>query len=727
MTLLRYLVVALLLAAPVSLLAQDGPDLPEAPPQPDEDTTDITVVTPSGSKATRMKVADAINVLDERDIQERMVGQTPDVIAGTTGVYGQNTSAGQGSPFIRGMTGNSVLTLVDGVRFNNSTFRFGPNQYTSSIDPYTIERIEIIRGPSSVLYGSDALGGVVNIILKKPRFDEFDYSFGARGRFQSANRRKEGNIFGEVFSHNIGGIVSATYADVDELVGGNSIGKLPFTAYEEWGAYGSFGGAFGQHTIIGTYSHFQQNDLERTDKVSPIVANPGNLSTPGQGNEDRRRFVFQVDDMGIVRWTWSPEDILEQLYVDVSYHKQQESLERINQGSSTIRDINYNVHTFGLNTQAVLNFGWYSRLTVGAEIYHDVVHSRSVDRDRNTGAQSNHDGRVSFPDWSGYTSIGVYAQNEMDLLEEMILLRYGVRYSFYRAIADTDIYGDTLDGLNQSYSDLTGAVALVVRPIDELSLTLNLARGFRAPNLEDLASSKGTGRGDQIPNPGLDPEVMYTADIGAKVLFPTIDRNSAAPYELSGSVNFFFNYFEDQMISVPIRFNGEDVVQLRNDGRARIFGVETELGFYLSEALGWLGLPSDHLFFEGDALGVRGNFTYTRGDDLKNDTPVHRIPPVFSEISVRYSAMWGQIYIEPYMTIVGRQDQYGPPAAGDVRFTPGDAPGYVLFGLRSGWHPSRHFHINLNVQNLGNRSHHPMGSGTFGSGTNVVLSGEVRW
>ncbi|MBZ0138053.1 MAG: TonB-dependent receptor [Planctomycetes bacterium] len=724
MKLLQLLFAAGLVAAPASLLAQDGTD---TPPPPKEDTTDITVVTPSGSEGSRMKVADAINVLDRRDIQERLVGQTPDIVAGTTGVYGQNTAVGQGSPFIRGMTGNSVLTLVDGVRFNNSTFRFGPNQYLSSIDPYTIERIEIIRGPSSVLYGSDALGGVINIILKKPKFGEFDYSFGARARFESASLRKQAGLFGEVNTMNFGGLINATFADIDEQVGGNSIGRQPFTAYEEWGTFGSFGAAFGQHTIIGTYSHFQQNDLERTDKVSPIVANPGNLSTPGRGNEDRRRFVYQIDDMGIVRWTWSPEDVLEQLFVDLSYHKQQETLERIKQGSSTIRDINYNVHTFGLNTQAVLNLGWYSRLTVGAEAYHDVIHTRSVDRDKDTGAQSNHDGRLTFPDWSGYTSIGVYAQNEMEFLDEMILLRYGLRYSFYRAIADTDIYGDTLDGLNESYSDLTGAVAMVVRPIDEFSITLNLAKGFRAPNMDDLAASKGTGRGDQIPNPGLDPEIQYSADIGTKVLIPTINSNSAAPYELSGSVNFFFSYFEDLMISVDTVFNAEDVVQLRNEGRARIFGVEAELGFYLSEALGWIGLPTDHLFFEGDALGVRGNFTYTRGDDLKNDVPVHRIPPVFSEISVRYSAMWGQVFIEPYVTIVGRQDQYAPSALGDVRFTPHDAPGYVLFGLRSGWAPSRHFHVNLNIQNLGNRSYHPMGSGTFGSGTNVVLSGEVRW
>lgn len=716
-----HLVIPLGLALVAGLLPAQGSTGSE------NDTTDIDVVTPAGSESKLMDTPDAVTVLDQRDIEERMQGQLPDVLEGITGVYGQHTAHGQGSPFIRGFTGKQVLLLLDGVRFNNSTFRFGPNQYTSSIDPFSIRRIEIIRGPSSVLYGSDAQGGVINVILKKPRFRELDYTFGARGRFESADMRKQAGLFGEVSTSNFGGLVSATYADVDELVGGASIGRQPFTAYEEWGVYGSFGAAFGDHEIIGTYNHFQQNDLERTDKVSTLVANPNNLPGPGTVQEERRRFVFQIDDMAILRWTWRPEETLEQIFVDVSYHKQQESLERINRGSSTLRDQNYNVHTLGINAQGVLDFGRLARLTLGGEAYHDIVHSRRDDVDLDTGERTQRNDNAQYPDWSGYTSVGIYAQNETVLLNNMLRFRYGVRWSFFRAIADVQNFGGGLKGVNDSYQDVTGAVSVVGRPIDELSLTLNLARGFRAPNLDDLAASKGTGRGDQIPNPNLDPVTQYMVDVGAKAFIPTVDRASAAPYEMRGAVNFFFSYYEDLMISVPTTFQGEDVVRLENEGRARIFGVEAELGFYFSHALGWVGLPTDHIIFEGDALGVRANFTWTRGDDLKNDVPVHRIPPVFSEISVRYEAMWGQVYIEPYVTIVGRQDQYGPPAAGDVRFTEGDAPGYVLFGLRSGWYPNRHFRINLNIENIGNRSYHPMGSGTFGSGTNVVLSGEIRW
>lgn len=691
--------------------------------------TEIEVVTPGGSKKKLLDTPDSVTTLDRTQIEERMAGQTPDLLEGTTGVYIQHTAAGQGSPFIRGRTGKEIVMLVNGVRFSNSMFRGGPNQYYATIGPHTIERIEVIRGPASVLYGSDALGGVLNIITKQPTFEEaWDYTFGARGRFESSSMRKEGGIFGEVSSEHFGALVTGSYADVDELVGGAGIGRQPFTAYEEWGTYGAFGTRWGGHTISFNYSHHQQNDVNRTDQVTPLVANPDLLPAPGVGRDLRRLFVWQIDDLALLNWRYEEGGILEELFVDVMYHKVQESLQRIRRSNpNRLEDSNFNVHTLGLRTQAVLNFGTWARLTVGGEVYHDMVNSRSIDINRTTGEQTNEDGRVQVPDWSSYTSFGIYAQNETTFLDEMLQFRYGVRFSGFRALADVDLNDPEIDGVNTFVTDVTGAFAMVYKPIDEVSVYLNLSRGFRAPNLDELAASKGFGAGEAIPNPDLDPETQYSADLGAKMFIPTQDPNSAAPYEAMGSVAFFFNYLEDTLIRESLVYQGQNVFRSINGGRARIFGVEADFGFYLSEALGWLGLPTDHLFFEGDALGFYANFTYTRGDDLKNDVPIARIPPVFSEVSMRYSALHGQVFLEPYMNIVGRQDQYSPGALSDPRFTPNDAPGYVTFGLRAGWTPSRHVRFNLNIQNIGNRSYHPMGSGTFGTGTNVILSGEIKW
>lgn len=709
-----------------------GPLAAQTTPAPqasgENDSTDVKVVTARGSAQALMDTPDSVTVLARRQIQERMFGQLSDLMDGSTGVFVQHTAGGQGSPFLRGRTGKEIVMLVNGVRFNTSTFRGGPNQYYSSIDPGMVERIEIIRGPASVLYGSDALGGVINVILAQPRFSEFDYSFGARGRFESASARKQGGTFGEVHTKGFSGLVSATYADVDELVGGDSIGRQPFTAYEEWGFGAVFGTRFEKHTISLTWSHFQQNDVNRTDAVSGIMPNQSVLPAPGTGTDLRRLFTVQMDDMAILNWTWAPGDTFEELTLNLWYHRQQEDLQRIRRSSpNRIEEMAFNNHSLGIRAQTVLNFHELARLTVGLEAIHDMVSTRSVDINRTTKSHTNHDNREQYPDWCSYSSFGAYAQNETSLVDDRLQLRYGVRYSLFRALADVDRRFAQFDGVNNTYSDVTGALAVVGRPLEELGLMLNLSRGFRAPNTDDLSASRAFGGGQQFPNPDIDPEVQYSVDLGARLVLPRVNKDAHAPHELAAHVVFFFNYLEDLLINQPVTINGVNGVAPKNAGRGRIFGVEAEFSLYFASVLGWFGLPTDHVFFAGDALGVHANFTWTRGDDLKNDQPIHRIPPLFAEVSLRYEALRGEVYLEPYVTIVGRQDQYAPNVLTDSRFTPGDAPGYVLFNMRAGWAPSRQVRINMGVQNIGNRSYHPMGSGTYGSGTNVMFSGELRW
>ncbi len=102
---------------------------------------------------------------------------TPEMLTGTPGIWMQKTNHGGGSPFIRGLTGNQVLTLVDGIRLNNATYRYGPNQYLSTIDPWSLFSAETLRSTGSVLYGSDAMGGVVYLQTEKPGYAENKNSF----------------------------------------------------------------------------------------------------------------------------------------------------------------------------------------------------------------------------------------------------------------------------------------------------------------------------------------------------------------------------------------------------------------------------------------------------------------------------------------------------------------------------------------------------------------------
>ena len=142
------------------------------------ETLDEVVVTGSRVEESVYESPQAVSTVTREEVLKRNYRTTPEALTYEPGVMVQKTAHGQGSPFIRGLTGKQVLILVDGVRLNNSTFRFGPNQYLATVDPATIERIEVVRGPGSVLYGSDALGGVINIITRKA--PEFQAGFGVQ-------------------------------------------------------------------------------------------------------------------------------------------------------------------------------------------------------------------------------------------------------------------------------------------------------------------------------------------------------------------------------------------------------------------------------------------------------------------------------------------------------------------------------------------------------------------
>ena len=135
-------------------------------------TLEELVVTAQRSAKPRLASTDAIEVLHQKHIQSRQMRSAPEAIALLPGVFVQKTNHGGGSPMLRGLTGNQTLLLMDGIRLNNATYRYGPNQYFNTIDLFSLEKIEVLRGSGAVQYGSDALGGVIQAFSRELSFSE---------------------------------------------------------------------------------------------------------------------------------------------------------------------------------------------------------------------------------------------------------------------------------------------------------------------------------------------------------------------------------------------------------------------------------------------------------------------------------------------------------------------------------------------------------------------------
>ena len=197
---------------------------------------DEVVVTAQRHQQQSLLVPYSVNTISQQSLAERNSRTTPEALMGVNGVFVQKTNHGGGSPFVRGVTGNQTLILVDGIRLNNSTFRYGPNQYLNTIDPFTIKRIEVAKGTGSVQYGTDAIGGVVHILTIDPQFATGKTALHGRviGKYMTDDMEKtirgEAMYSGKKFAL-ITGIVKKNFGD---LVGGDTTGRQSPSGYDEW-------------------------------------------------------------------------------------------------------------------------------------------------------------------------------------------------------------------------------------------------------------------------------------------------------------------------------------------------------------------------------------------------------------------------------------------------------------------------------------------------------------
>ncbi len=196
---------------------------------------DQVVVTAQRYETQAFNQPEAVTVVSRGDLGRDGLRSTPEVLAGQSGVFLQKTNHGGGSPFVRGLTGQQTLLLVDGIRLNNATFRSGPNQYLNTIDPFLLDRVEILRGGGSAAYGSDALGGTINVLTSSPRFsDRPEFHGMVLGKLTSGGMEQSGRVALGVSGAKATVRGGFSYRNFGDLIGGKDIGKQTPTGYDQY-------------------------------------------------------------------------------------------------------------------------------------------------------------------------------------------------------------------------------------------------------------------------------------------------------------------------------------------------------------------------------------------------------------------------------------------------------------------------------------------------------------
>lgn len=665
-------------------------------------TLEETVVTATRTDERRLDAPYSVDVIGERDVAEKSVRTAPDALREVPGVMVQKTSHGQGSPFIRGFTGFRTLFLVDGIRLNNSTFREGPNQYFNTVDPLSVERFEIVKGPSSVLYGSDAIGGTVNAITKTPTGygEGVQTDFGLYNRFSSAERSYIGHPeLSLTVDRRLGFFAAGSAKEFGDVQGGDDIGRQEETGYDEWdldlkAEYRLSDGA----RLVVAHQRVQQNNVPRTH--STVFAESFAGTAVGT---DLRRDLDQDRELTYVQYHAEELDgFVSAVRASVSWHEQREREDRVRgSGAQSLTGVDVGTAGAWVQFDSPSPVGLF---TYGVEYYHDNVNSFS--------SASAIQGPVA--DDAAYDVVGLFVQDQIPL-SDRLEVTLGARFNYARADADRVQDPETGDAISveEDWSSFVGSARASYFLVPEhWALFGGVSQGFRAPNLSDLTRFDIARSNElEVPAPGLDPEHFVSYEVGLK-----------AQYErLSMQVAYFYTDIRDMIVRVPTGETVDDdaVVTKLNAGDGYVQGIELGASYRLADDWTVFGAVT---WQDGEV----DTFPSAAAD--KEREPLSRLMPTTVLTGLRWDSPRRDLFVEGTLTVADEQDDLATSDLLDnQRIPPGGTPGYEVLSLRAGWRLNPNALLTVAVENVTDEDYRIHGSGVNEPGRNFVAGLQLNF
>src|SRR6056297_160786 len=672
--------------------------------------------------------------------------QNPQTAADLLGAFGkvfiQKSQQGGGSPMIRGFATNRLIYTVDGVRMNTAIFRSGNIQNVINIDPFALESTEVIFGPGSVMYGSDAIGGVMSFQTIKPSFSERDaieFEGSLFGRFSSASNERTGHLDIQIKGEKWASVTSISTWDYDHLRQGRN------------GPEDYLKTAFIRRTddrdvvveqdnpLLQIPSAYSQVNVMQKLRYKPHINWDFTYgfhysSTSSFGRYDRHNRM-QDGQFRYAEWKYGPQKWLmnhleinytgrSRWYDQIKMHIAQQSFDesRIDRdfGSVNRRIREENVQAYSVNFDFKKIISPSHTLHYGVEYVRNDVSSNGHSRNINTSEEFKVPSRYPESDW---TSIGVYG-NETWNINEKLSLHSGLRYTHFMLNADfrnnLEFYPLPFSETTLENGSLTGSLGSVYRPSDKWVLRANLGTAFRAPNVDDIGKIFDSEPGAVIvPNPNLSAEYAYNFDISA-----TTQIGEFIEVDLS----LYHTQLRHALVRRNATLDGRDsilydgqfsqVQQIQNAARTSIYGVQAGAKFQLFEPF----------YFITDV-------NYQDGIEKTEDgatSAVRHIPPFFGVSRIKYET--SRITLEVNgryqgefshndlaISERGKTDIYALDQNGNTF-----APAWYTINFNFLIKLSPKWMISGGLENLTDQRYRPYSSGISGAGRNFILSAKVN-
>ena len=706
------------------------------------------------------RIAEQIAVVSSKEIQKISPQTSADLLATIPGIKVQKSQFGGGSPVIRGMESNRVLLVVDGVRMNNAIYRKGHLQSSISVAPNMLDKTEVVFGPSSVLYGSDALGGVIHYYTNTPKLSvEEEVKSQFFSRFSSVNQEITSHVSAELRFSNWASLTSISFSNFGDLQSGSrrshgfkDWGKVFYYSENRYGNYTENPTVNPRPEVLKNTGYHQTDFLQKF--FIPLSKNTElkiNLQYSTSSNIPRfdRLIEFKNNSLKFAEWNYGPQNRfllssqflihpnkkwLESGSITGAYQQIKESRIQRKFGSldRSFREELVNVFSVNGDFSVSLTQDKKRVLSYGFEFTYNDVISKSfgktlvVSNGQINGSSSGFKVQSRYPDGgSNYLSSSAYIAYRQDL-NSKTTLNTGLRFT------NTTLHALWLDQtfihlpetkITAVNSAVTATIGYVYRPGKNWQLNSVVSSGFRSPNIDDIGRVREKSGNISIPNIHVNPEFAYNVEIGLQKYFNDKKFRVGANVYYSLLDNYIqrdFVYNTDGS-KKQVQFDGEfgNAITNQNKGTAYVFGY----------TLSYLGKISS-------TINSSGFITYTKGRTYDTKEPMSSIPPLFGRVEINYKKdkiEFGAALkfnskkdIEDFNITEGIDNHDLTPIVDPNAILDSDkyygSPSWMTIGLTSNYLLSDTFSIQARLDNIFDEHYIEFASGISAPGRNESIS-----
>ena len=701
----------------------------------DSSALEEIVLSVSKFKQKKGKIPQKITSITSEDIMFSNPQTSADLLESSGNVYIQKSQLGGGSPIIRGFSTNRLLIAVDGIRFNTAIFRGGNVQSVISIDPFTVDNTEVILGPGSVVYGSDAIGGVMNFYTKKAKFsfkEGISFSGNTIARYATASEEKTGHIDFNVGLKEWALLTSVSYTDFGDL----KMGKYGPDDYLRPEYAGTINGedvmVTNDDPRLQVPTAYDQINAMQKIRYMPSNNWDFNLGLFYTTTSDYPRYDRLIRERnGQLRsavWDYTPQEWIngnlmitnkgtsfyDKSILTLSYQNFKEGRKDRNFGDDVLYETKEKVGAYTSAFDFIKKFG-KSKLFYGLEYVYNKVNSNGKQTNINNGDTVLTASR--YPEGSTWQSMAAYFSLQSKLAENLSF-QAGLRDNHILLFAnfDTLFYDFPFTRAAINTGALTGSAGINWQASDILNWRVNFSTAFRAPNIDDVGKIFDSEPGSVVvPNPDLKPEYAYTGELGAILNFENVVR-----IDITGYITFL----EDALVRRDFSINGQTEIMyqgelstiqaIQNGGKAEIYGFEAGVEINFTKN-----------------LQFTSQYNYTGGYQLEEDgsrVAVKHVAPQFGNAHLIWE--YKKLKLDAYANYNGQFDyeDLAPEEQNKAYLYALDengnpySPSWYTLNFGAQYKINKAFQINTSLENISNQRYRTYSSGITAAGINFITA-----